>query len=132
MFDMITGMKKQVLIRGVDDDIYRRAKAAAANLGIPMGSAVEEALSSWSDRMEKTSIVRELAQEQQFVRGRWDEIRRHRGKVAVVAEKKLQGVFDTYAEARRFSSRFRIASTFAVQEAPRKREIELGPEMAIQ
>jgi len=47
MFNMITFVKKQVLIRGVDEDVYRLAKSAAALQGISMGLAVSEALKGW-------------------------------------------------------------------------------------
>ncbi len=131
MFDIISPMKKQVLIRGVDEDIYRRAKAVAALLGNPMGSAVEMALNAWTAQAEGASSEKELTDNIAFVRNDWDKIRRHRGKVAVVALRKLQGLFNTYEEARSFSSRFRIALTFTVQNAPVRREVEFGPEMEI-
>ncbi len=40
MVNIVNLLKKEVLIRGVDEEIYRRAKATAALLGVPMGAAV--------------------------------------------------------------------------------------------
>jgi len=40
-------MKRQLLISGVDEAIYRRAKSAAALQGVSMVLAVSEALRGW-------------------------------------------------------------------------------------
>lgn len=125
-------MKKEVLIRGVDEETYRRAKATAALSGIPMGAAVNEALEAWAAEAQRTSLERELAANLSFVRSRWDKIKLHKGQVAVVAGGELRGFFGTYDEARGVSSRFRIALTFAVEGEPARHEVEFGPEMAVQ
>jgi antitoxin component of RelBE/YafQ-DinJ toxin-antitoxin module len=121
--------KKEVLVRGVDDDVYRRAKSAAALLGIPMGTAVGEALRAWAER---TALERELAENQRFVRTHWEKLAKNKGMAAVIAEGKLQRIFETLEEARRFASRFKIAMTFRVEEPPERHDLDIGPEMALQ
>ena len=133
MFSMITPMKKQVLIRGVDEDVYRRAKAAAALHGVSMGDAVSEALRGWvqNGRMED-DVQREVKQNVQYVKDHWNDLRRHKGEAVVISRSKLQGVFTSYEEARRFSSRFKVALTFVVEDTPQIRELEFGPDLEIQ
>ncbi len=126
-------MKKQVLIRGVDEKVYRLAKAAAASVGLSMGAAVEQALDAWAKEVERSTLERELSENLNFVRREWENIKmRHQGEFAVVAQGKLQGAFGSYDEARKVSSRFRIALAFPVEgDAPERREIEFGPELAL-
>ncbi len=135
-------MKKEVLIRGVDSDLYRRAKARAALSGETMGSALNEALKSWVDgsglegetnyRAEKARA--EFVKNLRFVKSNWRQLAKQRGKAIVVSAGKLQGIFGTYQEARTFSSRFNVALAFVVDEgkAPADGEIEIGPELEIQ
>jgi hypothetical protein len=133
MFNMITTMKKQVLIRGVDEATYRRAKSVAALQGVSMGSAVSEALKSWvEDGRKEDEIQKDLKQNVDYVRSHWSELKKHQGKAVVISGKKLQGIFSSYEEARGFSSKFRVALAFSVDQRPARREIELGPELEVQ
>ena len=133
MFNMITTVKKQVLIRGVDEATYRRAKSAAALEGVSMGLAVSEALNNWvEDRRKEDETHRELKQNLDFVKTHWGELKKHAGKAVVISRKKLQGVFPSYEEARSYSSKFKVALTFSVDQMPAKREIELGPDLEVQ
>ena len=69
MLNMITAVKKQVLIRGVDEDIYRRAKSAAALQGVSMGAAVSEALRGWVEKgRTDDEIQMEVKQDIQYVK----------------------------------------------------------------
>ena len=133
MLNMIIAVKKQVLIRGVDEDAYRRAKAAAALQGVSMGDAVSEALRGWvaSGRMED-DVQKEAKQNVRYVKDHWNDLRRHKGEAVVVSKSKLQGVFASYEEARRFSSRFKVALAFVVEDIPQTRELEFGPDLEIQ
>src|SRR5271169_6477823 len=125
MFNMLMAMKKQVLIRGVDDDIYRRAKSAAALQGVSMGAAVSEALRGWVEKgRTEGDIQKEVKQNVQYVKAQWSGLKRHHGEAVVISGKKLQGVFSSYEEARRFSSRFKVALTFVVDKMPQTRELE--------
>lgn len=130
---MITFVKKQVLIRGVDEDVYRLAKSAAVLQGISMGLAVSEALKGWveSGRTEN-DVQKELKQDIRYVKSHWSDLKRHKGEAVVISGKKLQGVFSSYEEARRFSSRFKVALTFVVEKIPQTRELELGPDLEVQ
>lgn len=126
-------MKKQVLIRGVDEDIYRRAKSAAALQGVSMGAAVSEALRGWVEKGRTDDYIqKEVKQNVQYVKARWSDLKRHKGEAVVISGKKLQGVFSSYEEARRFSSRFKVALTFVVDKMPQTRELEFGPDLEIQ
>jgi hypothetical protein len=133
MFNMITSMKKQVLIRGVDEGVYRLAKSAAALQGISMGLAVSEALKGWveSGRAED-DVQKEVKQDIRYVKSHWSDLKRHKGETVVISGKKLQGVFSSYEEARRFSSRFKVALTFVVEKIPQTRELDLGPDLEVQ
>jgi Zn-dependent M32 family carboxypeptidase len=133
MFNMITAMKKQVLIRGVDEDIYRRAKSAAALQGVSMGLAVSEALRGWVENGQKEDDVqKQVKQNVHYVKAHWSDLKRHKGEAVVISGKKLQGVFSSYEEARSFSSRFKVALTFVVDKMPQTRELELGPDLEVQ
>ena len=125
-------MRKQVLFRGVEDEVYRRAKAAAALRGVSMGSAVSEALKAWVEKEGADDRQEEYRGNLDFVRSEWKRLRRHRGKAIVVSSGRLQGVFDGYKEACDYSSRFKVALAFVVEEPPSEREIEFGPELEVQ
>jgi hypothetical protein len=120
--------KKDVLIRGLDDAIYRRAKALAASKGITVGNAVDQALASWTKETDgATGLEAEIDRNREFVRANWKKIRQHRGKAVVISERRLQGVFPTYEEARSFALKKRkVALVFVVGRPPMEREIELG------
>jgi Zn-dependent M32 family carboxypeptidase len=101
-------MKKQVLIRGVDADIYRRAKSAAALQGVSMRLAVSEALKEWVEKgYSEDAVQKEVKQNVQFVKAHWSDLKRHKGEAVMISGNRLQGAFASYEEARSFSSRFR-------------------------
>jgi len=133
MLNMLTSMKKQVLVRGVDEDVYKRAKSTAALEGVSMGFAVSEALRAWVESAKGDVEIREQVRRNvQYVAAHWEELREHRGRAVVVSGGKLQGVYSSLEEARNFSSRFRVALAFVVDEKPRTGELELGPDLEIQ
>lgn len=125
-------MRKQVLIRGVEGEVYRQAKSVAALHGVSMGSAVSEALQAWVEKEGGDVKQEEYRRNLDFVRLGWKGLERHRGKAVVVSSGRVQGVFDSYDKAREFSSRFKVALTFVVEEPPEEREIEFGPELEVQ
>jgi GNAT superfamily N-acetyltransferase len=124
-------MKKTILVRGVDEEAYRRAKAAAALKGQPIGRAVSEALEEWAKREDEDSVYLEVEEDRDFVRRSWRQLSRHRGKAVVVASRKLQGVFETYEQAAAFAPRFRVALTFVVDTPPKEHELEIGPDLEL-
>ena len=123
--------KKDVLIRGVDDSIYRQAKAVAATKGITLGSAVDEALTGWAKEAENTQLDAEIDANLNFVRSSWNKIRANKGNAVVVAGAQLQGVFPTYGEARALASKRKVAMVFVVDKPPVEREIEFGTELEL-
>ena len=130
---MITTMKKQVLIRGVDEAIYRRAKSAAALQGVSMGLAVSEALRGWVENGHTEDDLRQqVRQNIQYVKTHWNNLKKHKGKAVVISGKKLEGVFDSYEEAQSFASHFKVALTFVVDKMPQTHELEIGPDLEIQ
>ncbi|GEM_PF-5744430 len=48
--------RKDVPIRGVDESVYSKAKAAAASKGITLGKAVEEALAVLDGKKEEIRL----------------------------------------------------------------------------
>ncbi len=128
---MYTTMKRNVLIREVDQEAYRRAKAAAALRGISLGRAVSEALAGWAKEMERGDLEEQVKANREFVRSGWGKLKVHSGKAVVIAGGRLQGVFATYEEARASSSKFKVALVFVVEEAPSEREIEIGPDLEV-
>lgn len=125
-------MAKDVLIKGVDEKTYHRAKAAAALKGVSMGKAVSEALGRWVEERRAAEQEESYLLDVEFVRRHWKKLEAHRGKSVVVSAGKLQGVFDTYEEACKFSSsRFNVAMTFVVERPPAEREIEIGPDLEV-
>ena len=124
-------MKKTILVRGVDDEAYRRAKAVAVMRGVPIGSAVSEALAEWAKESKRLDIDQEVKADRAFVRRSWDKLKVHKGKAVVVEGGKLRGVFEDYDTARSFSTRFGVALTFVVGAPPEKSEFEIGPELEV-
>ena len=124
-------MKRNVLIRDVDEEAYRRAKATAALSGMSLGSAVSEALAAWAKEADESGFERDVKTDHEFVRSAWGRLKRHRGKALVVAGGRLQGVFKTLEQARAFSSRFKVALVFVVSGASTEHEIGIGPELEV-
>ncbi len=94
MFNMLAAVKKQVLIRGVDEDIYRRAKSGAALQGVSMGLAVSEALRGWAENaLAEDGVRKEVKQDVQYVKAHWSDLKRHKGEAVVISGRRLQGVF---------------------------------------
>ena len=122
-------MKKTILVRGVEVEAYRKAKAAAALKGVSIGTAVSQALREWaSDAAPADADVRA---DRDFVKRNWAKPEPHKGKTVVVQGGKLRGIFDGFDAAAEFSSRFEVALVFTVNEPPAKRELEIGAEMAV-
>jgi hypothetical protein len=120
-------MSKDVLIKGVEEETYRRALE-----GLSMGEAVSEALRLWVDERKTADLSSEYTSDLNFVCKNWDgSLKRHRGKAVVISIGKLQGIFDTYAKARELSKRFEAALVFVVDNRPIERDIEIGPELEV-
>ncbi len=124
--------KKDILVRGVDDSIYRRAKAAAASRGITLGNAVGEALATWAKQTENVEIESKVDANHEFVRSSWNKLKSKKGKAVVIADGRLQGVFPTYEEARALAQKKKdVALVFVVDKPPTEHEIEFGAELEV-
>jgi hypothetical protein len=118
--------KKDVLIRNIDDYVYRQAKAVAATKGITMGNAVGEALGKWVKESGTSELVTEVDANIKFVRSNWNKyFKAIKGKIAIVSGGRLVGVFGTFEEARKVASKSTVALVFKVDKPPEEREIEL-------
>ncbi|MDG6929117.1 MAG: hypothetical protein JRN39_06585 [Nitrososphaerota archaeon] len=125
-------MRKDILVRSVDAEAFRCAKAAAAERGVPLGTAVSEALSAWARGASGQELERRVGRDRAFVRSNWKKLLPHSGKAVVVADGRLQRVFETYEEARSFASRFDVALAFVVEGPPEERELEIGADLEVQ
>jgi len=124
--------KKDILVRGVDDSIYRRAKAVAASKGITLGNAVDEALATWAKQTENVEIESKVDANLEFVRSSWNKLKSKKGKAVVIADGRLQGVFPTYEEARALAQKKKdVALVFVVDKPPTEHEIEFGAELEV-
>jgi len=124
--------KKDILVRGVDDSIYRRAKAAAASKGITLGNAVDEALITWAKQNENGEIQSKVDANLEFIRTSWNKLKSNKGKAVVIADGRLQGVFPTYEQARAVAQKKKdVALVFLVDRPPMEQEIEFGAELEV-
>ena len=131
LYNLHNNVKKNVLIRGIDEGTYRRAKSAATARGISVGKAMNEALDRWAKDAAYADLETEFDANLAFVASNWEKLRESRGKAVVVAGGVLRGVFNGYPQARAFASKFRLAVAFVVDEPPLEREIEIGPELEV-
>jgi antitoxin component of RelBE/YafQ-DinJ toxin-antitoxin module len=91
--------KRNVVVKGVDEELYRRAKAKAALLGLKIPDAINEALKKWLESEEELPNMEETANrrllESEFPRLMED----YEGKYVAVAKSRVLGVYDTIEEA---------------------------------
>jgi hypothetical protein len=128
MYIKLHNVKRDVLIRGVNDAVYRRAKASAASKGITLGQAVDEAFASWARDAETGNLEAEIEANREFVRLNWKKISsKNKGKAVVISGGQLRGVFPTYEGARSFASKkCKVALVFLIDKPPAEREIDFG------
>lgn len=86
-----------------------------------------------SGPIENTTPESKVDADVQFVRSNWKRLgAKNKGKVVVIAEGQLQGVFTTYEEARSFASKkYKVALVFIVDRPPAEKEIEFGAELEV-
>jgi hypothetical protein len=70
------------------------------------------------DGRGEDEVQKEPKRNLDYAKSRWRDLKKQRGKVIVISGKKLQGTFRDYEEARSFSSRFKVALTFVVDQEP--------------
>ncbi|MGB9660269.1 MAG: hypothetical protein ACPLY9_07150 [Nitrososphaerales archaeon] len=91
--------KKNVVIKGVDEELYRRAKARATLLGLKIPDAINEALKKWLESEEELPTMEELANKSLLESELSKLIKEHSGKYVAVAKGKILGIYDTIEKA---------------------------------
>lgn len=92
-----------IIIRGIDESLYRRLKAAAALRGLTVGKSVNEAVRLWLRTIEATVGTEHDANNEAYVKMRDELMREHRGKYAVFCRGEFVGVAGTLEEAGRLA-----------------------------
>src|SRR2546428_11993342 len=118
LYNLHNNVKKNVLIRGIDEGTYRRAKSAATARGISVGKAVNEALDRWARDAGYADLETEFDANLAFVASNWERLRKSRGKAVVVAGGGVRGVFNGYPQARPLASKLRLALAVVVDQPP--------------
>jgi plasmid stability protein len=94
-------MSTDVLVRGMDEELYRRLKARAALRGMKISEAMEEAVSRWL-RSEQSTVATEMdVNNKRYREMREELLGRWRGKYAVFCRGEFVDVFETLEEAGR-------------------------------
>ncbi|MEZ0346252.1 MAG: hypothetical protein ABWK01_06860, partial [Infirmifilum sp.] len=125
---------KVVGIRGLDEELYKKVKAAAALRGMRVRDAFEEALRLWlSVKPEVLGLLGEVEVEAEANRRAFRELREkllggHAGSYVAVARGRLVGVFDTFDEAAEAVERLGVKQAVIERlvEEPGRRRVELG------
>ena len=91
--------KRNVVIKAVDEELYRKAKAKAALLGIKIPDAVNEALRGWIQSKQSRESLEELANRSELEGKLPELIRRYEGKYVAVAKGRVMGTYETLEEA---------------------------------
>ena len=87
-------VKKNIVVKGVDEEIYRKVKAKASLLGIRVSDAVNMALKAWVE-----DFFDEQEENRRVARAFIEKNKHLKGKYLVVAKGKVMGVYDTLDEA---------------------------------
>jgi len=74
-----------IIIRGIDRNLYRRLKSRAALLGYKLSAAVQEAIRVWLEASEKSVETESDANNREYERLKADLLEEHRGRFAGVA-----------------------------------------------
>lgn len=88
-----------VIIRGIDESVYRRLKAEAALRGCTISRAIEEAVKLWLGSEVKTIYDEMDANNEEYIKMRNELLRNHLGKYAIFHRGRFIGVSDTLNEA---------------------------------
>jgi len=122
-----------IAVRGVDRELYRRVKAAAALRGMRIGEVVNEALRLWlSIKPGALTILSEVEREAERNRRVLQEafgelLERHEGKYVAVAGGRVLGVFNTVEEAAEVIEKSGARQGIIEKlERRTRREVELG------
>ncbi len=86
-----------LVIKNADERLIREFKAEAVRRGLTLSRAFEEAVRIWLDLRDKLLVTEQDANNLAYesIEG---ELRKHRGKYAVIAGGKLMGLFDSLEE----------------------------------
>lgn len=89
-----------VLVRGIDSEVYAKLKARASELGLNIGEALTEAIKTW---MNKSPEKNEREREQDLNTATFRRMRRfleknHRGKWVLIAKGEVVKIADSLEE----------------------------------
>ena len=127
-------MDKVVVIKNVDEELYRKFKAMVVLKGLTLGEALNQALSLWSRASENIEVVEylEIVKEAEANRRVYREledylIRNHENKYVAIARGKLLGIFDSRKEALEAVRKVNPQHAIVTKVEPKKtRVIELS------
>jgi len=88
-----------VILRGVNGDLYRRLKAEAALRGWTVSKAVEEAMGFWLSSADKEMYSEADANNREYVKMKRELLKDHPGEYAVFCLGRFVGLADTLDEA---------------------------------
>jgi len=93
--------KRDILIRGVEDEVYRRFRAEVIRRGMTLGRAISEAMEMWlSSRTEDRDLrYEEELNNRAFLRMREKLRKEHYGKIGIFCFGKLIGIASSMEEA---------------------------------
>jgi len=86
--------KLALVIKNIDKRVVREFKAEAIRRGLTLSKAFEEAARMWLEFKDKV-IVSEQDLNNLVYESMEEELRKNRGKYAVIAKGKLLGIFET-------------------------------------
>ena len=86
--------KLALVIKNIDKRVVREFKAEAIRRGLTLSKAFEEAARMWLEFRDKV-IVSEQDLNNLVYESMEEELRKNRGKYAVIAKGKLLGIFET-------------------------------------
>jgi len=125
-------MGKNITVKNVDEEVYKRFKAVAALKGVTLGEALNEAMKLWikvslsSDKYLQIEVEAEKNREV-FRKMEKDLLSKFSGKFVAIAGGKLIGLFDNREEAIRAISNLNVKHAIVTKiEKKKPRVIEFG------
>lgn len=88
-----------VIIRGLNEELYRKLKAKASLRGCKISRALEEAITLWLELSEKDVQTEEDVNNELYTRMKNQLLEKHKGKYAVFCEGNFIGVADSLESA---------------------------------
>ena len=123
-----------IVVKNIDEDVYRRLKSVAALKGYTIGRALTEAMRLWLAFNEATSrsyldyiVSREKSEKKlREIQGKYG--RQRQGEYAVICDGELVGIHRDEDEARRAAAKSGARQCIIARlgRPPREEKVELG------